>query len=261
MENQVLLIPSKPPSPPTGSLKDLINEWLTRFAINADKTLDAKSRAVYLSTWLEGFADVEPERLKAAFIACLRSHTYQTIPTIGDVRQHLQKAESNATNAEAEQAWQRVLEIYRVHWCPDMPGGFTRGAPALDERTWQAARAAGVFRDHESVEALHVWAKKQFLESFIRYGELEQEQFLLPDELKNLLADVAETKALPAPAESYAEMRARGLEYSEKLKAEGLTPDIQRAMREVMRESVPRPPIRSLEEQKAILRNRGFKLE
>jgi hypothetical protein len=39
------------------------------------------------------------------------------------------------------------------------------------------------------VDALHTWAKKRFVESFIAFGEREHDQFLLPSgELKELLA-------------------------------------------------------------------------
>jgi hypothetical protein len=36
---------------------------------------------------------------------------------------------------------------------------------------------------------------------------------------------------------------------------------VQRAMGKIAHEAGPRPPMRSIEEQKAILRSRGFKLE
>ena len=42
------------------------------------------------------------------------------------------------------------------------------------------------------------WARKRFIETYVRYGELQQEQFLLPDgKLKELFANAAKTKALP----------------------------------------------------------------
>jgi hypothetical protein len=59
------------------------------------------------------------------------------------------------------------------------------------------------------------WARKRFIEAYIRYGELQQEQFLLPDgELKNLLADVAQTKALPVSVVTFEELHKRGMAYS-----------------------------------------------
>jgi len=78
----------------------------------------------------------------------------------------------------------------------------------LPERIRHAVRAANIFREFTESEfesgALHAWAKKRFVESFTAYGELERDEFLLPDgEIKNLLAGCADLKALPAsrPAE------------------------------------------------------------
>ena len=79
-----------------------------------------------------------------------------------------------------------------------------KGAPfyiasKLSERVQAACRAAGVFRDFETVEQLHTWAKKRFIESYLAWEMLEQNQFLLPHgQLKNLLSDLAKTKAITA---------------------------------------------------------------
>ena len=130
----------------------------------------------------------------------------------------------------------------------------------LPERVQQAARAAGIFRDFESVQDLHVWAKKRFLDSYAAYEELEQNQFLLPaGELKGLFAEVASAKSLPASSEDlerdWKAMRARGLAYAEKLKGDpSQQPDLKRAIRGF----TFRPSLHSLEEQKRILREKGF---
>jgi hypothetical protein len=145
--------------------------------------------------------------------------------------------------------WERVLECRRLYWNPDMPGGFSSAMPKLSERVQRAARASGVFKliDCEP-EDLHVWAKKKFIESYIAWEQLEQDQFLLPDgEVKNLLAGVAQAKALPSAEVSFEQLHARGLAYSEELKASGCTrSDIQREMRAIhaiAQEAGPRPPI------------------
>ena len=143
-----------------------------RFALNADKALNAKEQAVYRSTWEEGFSDVEAGRLKAAFVACLRVHTFKTIPTIGDIRKHLQKAESNALDEEAAQKWTRVLEYIRVQWTPDIP---SRNAPDFREQVRRAIHAAGGLAYIADCEPeAKQWARKRFIESYIRYSELEQ---------------------------------------------------------------------------------------
>jgi len=137
---------------------------------------------------------------------------------VADIRKHVASAETNAANLAVEECWERVLELRRVYWNPDMPGGFSRGMPRLSPRVAQAARAAGVWRDFPTTEALHVWAKKRFVESFIAWGETQQDKMLLPDgEIKNLLAEYAETKALPAPEVCFEDLHKHGLKYAEQI--------------------------------------------
>jgi hypothetical protein len=172
-----------------------------RFALNADKELDATAVGVYESLWSEAFSDLSDSCLSAAFQKTLRTAQFWPIK-VADVRKHVSQAVSNATDEASEKAWGRVLEIRRVSWNPDIPGPFDRAVARLSERVRQAARAAGVFRDFTAEEyengALHTWAKKRFLESFNAWGEREQDKFLLPDgEAKKLLIEFAETKALP----------------------------------------------------------------
>jgi len=171
---------------------------------------------VFLTLWTEGFADLSDAVLEAAFRKTLKTARFWPVK-VADVLEHVSRAETNATDEAAEKEWSRVLDIRRRLWNPDIPGPFDRAVAALPESTRRAARASGVFRDHETVEALHVWAKKKFVESFTRFFEAGEEKNLLPDgELKNLLADVSTTKALPpAPV---ADLHARGVEYGEKLR-------------------------------------------
>lgn len=216
MENTTLTKPSQPQctdSPLT--LDSLISEWVAKLAINAGAALDAKTQVVYKALWIDGLGDLSPQVLRAAFQKTLKECAYWPVK-VADIRKHIARAETNAAKLAAEESWERVLELRRVYWNPDMPGGFSRGVPRLSPRVAQAARAAGVWRDFPTTEALHVWAKKQFVESFIAWGETEQDKMLLPDgEIKNLLAEYAETKALPAPQVSFEVLHKRGLQYAE----------------------------------------------
>ena len=217
---KTLMLPSKPRYADTRlTVESLIEEWIPKLAINAGAALDAKTQAVYRSIWLEGLGDLSPRVLLAAFQKTLRECAYWPVK-VADIRKHVSTAETNAVNVAAERAWERVLELRRLYWNPDMPGGFSRGMPQLSERVKQACRAAGVFREVESVNDLHVWARERFIESYLAWAELEQDQFLLPDgELKNLLAGVAETKVLPPSQVSFDDLHARGLRYAEQVKA------------------------------------------
>lgn len=245
----------------SSNLEKLISEWIVRFALNAGIALDASAQAHYRTLWLEGFSDLAPNRLQAAFVACLRAHTFKTMPTIADVRQHLTKAQEAAVSLEAEQKWEQVLR-YAQSTSPDYPSRAVR----FKEQTRAAINAAGGLdwiRDCPLTELQ--WCKKRFIEAYVRFSELQQDEYLLPPgEVHDLLASVAKTKALQAPEvirESYEEMRARGLAHSEELKTSGYSEQNKnklRAMRAIVRKAAPPRKVRSIEEQKRILHERGF---
>jgi len=176
--------------------RELIREWVVRFALNADKPLNAKEQAVYCSMWEEGFSDLDTGRLKGAFIACLRSQTFKTMPTIGDVRQHLSKAEVDANTLGAEKKWQEVLDYIRIFYSPDL--GIDRKAPPIGEHTMTAIRAAGGIRwIHECDREQLVWCKKAFIESYLAWDRLEKGHFLLPEgPVKDAFGAIAELKSL-----------------------------------------------------------------
>jgi hypothetical protein len=182
-----------------------------------------------VSIWIEELAEYSVDKLAGMFRHVLRTWKPEygkTFPVPADVLAPLESAQKNAIPQAAEEAWEMVLDIRRKYWNPDIPGPLDRATARLSERVRQAARAAGVFRDFESVEALHIWAKKRFVESFAAYGDLERDGFLLPDgEIKNLLSGFAQTKMLPAPSQDWSECRARGEAYRSQLATQGV-PDL-----------------------------------
>jgi hypothetical protein len=89
---------------------------------------------------------------------------------------------------------------YGLGLCADLSPDFSPKNPRpISERTQRAINAAGGldFIRECDAEAL-TWARKRFLESYVRWGELQQDQFMLPDgEVKSLFAEAAQ-KLLPA---------------------------------------------------------------
>jgi hypothetical protein len=184
--------------------------------VNFDKDI-----APVLPLWLETFGGIDPAVLDRLFNRALK--TCRFFPKIAEILEPLQKAEETAVPQAAENAWEQVLDLRRLYWNPDIPGELSHRLAQLPERVQQAARAAGVFREFESVEGLHVWAKKRFIESFIAYGELERDQFLLPNgQIKNLLADLGQAKALPGPSRNWDECRAAGESYRARVATQGV---------------------------------------
>jgi hypothetical protein len=226
MQNLVLPISPSETQERSDSTSQLIKEWLFRFGVEHKEDV-----APRLPLWLEAFGGIDAQTLESLFRKTL--NTCKFFPKVAEILEHVSKTESNATNEAAEQAWQRALDIRRIHYNPDMPQYLAQALARLPERIRQSARAAGIFREHDSVESLHVWAKKRFLESFIAYGELEQDKYLLPDgEIKNLLAEFAESKALPAPTVDFHGLHERGLEYAERVKEAAPLMAVNRAVTE-----------------------------
>lgn len=134
--------------------------------------------------------------LEAAFTACLRSHQFKSLPTVADVRGHLTRAGENELLERATRRCEMVF-AYAANLSPDYPD---RNPPQFSEREKAGIRCAGGlgFMRDCSLESL-AWAKKRFIEGYIRYSELEQNHGLLPDgELKKLLAEVSAGMAVPA---------------------------------------------------------------
>jgi len=248
MENKLARTSPSKTQGRSDSTELLIKEWLWKFGANYKEDV-----APLLPVWLEAFDGIKPEVLVSLFGRALK--TCKFFPKVSEILEPIRKAEETATPEAAEQAWQRVLEVRRLHWNPDIPAPFQRALATLTDRERQAARAAGVFQDFESVEALHTWAKKPFVESFIRYDELERDGHLLPEgEIKNLLQSVGTEKALPKSSETWAEMRERGLRYAADRKS-------QSAAKRVRPKYMPPAAQRSLDEQKTILRAKGFNVD
>lgn len=166
-----------------------------RFAVNADRALTAGEQSVLRSTWEDAFAEIDAVRLKAAFVATMRSHVYKTVPTVGDILQHVQHADENALVERATRRCEMVF-AYAANLSPDYPD---RNPPQFSEREKAGIRAAGGlgFMRDCSLESL-AWAKKRFVEAYIRHVEIEQHQALLPAEAKKLLAQVAAGISVPA---------------------------------------------------------------
>jgi len=255
MENSLQLISQGKTQKPSDSL---IREWLFRFSVEHKEDIAPK-----LPLWLEALGDVKPETLESLFKRALK--TCKFFPKIAEILEPLESAEKTAAPEAAEEAWRQVLEIRRLHWNPGIgrrdpkiPTPFERATAALSERVAQAARAGGIWRDFDSVADLHTWAKKRFIESFIAWGEAQQDQFLLPDgEVKDLLAGGAKLKALPAPSQDWNKLHAAGLVYADELRNDpAQAPDLKRAIRAI-RQLAETPRVIDFEGRSAVLRRQA----
>jgi len=207
MASQQSAITCASPSQPCEQRKSLLRHWLGLFALNAGQPLDVDTLSVYITLWLEGFADLPDAVLEAAFKKTLAACKFWPVK-IADVREHVERAE----DSRAEDEWQYLLEYVRRHVYPD-PLDKTN-APRLPADIFHAACAAGGLRYIEScpTDELH-WAKKRFVEDLTRQRKTGDIAGFLPcSELQKMLEAAAPRFALPEPASA---APARRMEHSE----------------------------------------------
>ena len=183
-------------------------EAIRQFLVKAGEVYRQPITVALISIWIEELDGYPVEKLAGMFRHVLRTWKPEygrTFPTPADVLAPLEN--SPALQTEADLKWQQVLDVIRVYWSPDLPGGFSRGAPRLTERTATAIRAAGGFAWIADCprDAL-VWAKKAFCESYMAWETLQRDQYLLPDgsPVKALLSQVCRTVDPRSPEETAA---------------------------------------------------------
>jgi len=173
------------------------SDAIRQFLVKAGEVYGKQITAPLVSIWIEALEPYPVETLAPLFRKVFA--TCKFFPTPAEVLEPLQVVKEAALPEEASAAWQKVLDIRRLEWYPEHPQYAARALAKLPERVQRAARAAGVFQEISEPDQLHVWKKKTFLESYLRWNELEEGKFLLPDgELKTMLSDVASAKAIPA---------------------------------------------------------------
>ena len=159
---------------------------------------------MYVTLWLEGFADLPDGLLEVAFKKTLATCKFWPVK-IADVREHVERAE----DSRAEDEWQNLLEYVHRHVNPDLAHatfgncGLSR-APKLPLDVDHAARAAGglYFLFGCTTEELQ-WAKKRFVEDLARQRQSGDIAAFLPaSPLAKLLEATAVRFTLPAASDA-----------------------------------------------------------
>lgn len=181
------------PRPASRSTDAIIRQWIVAIAELCGKELTE----ALVDLWCRLLSDIEPELLDRALEETARTCT-RFFPTPGEIRARIAQVDKKAAELEAEQAWQRALK-FAVSPC------FSK---ELDARSQHAARAAGGISWIESCPETELpWARKRFIESYLRIKELHQAENLLTDsDAKKFLREVIQRakgpQALPAAGES-----------------------------------------------------------
>ena len=151
--------------------------------------------SVLVNLWVDVLvrAQIPVERIDAAFDKADIQLKFWPAPA--EILGLISNAKDNCAEEKAAQKWQEVREYIRLHYHPDLS---VSSGPRISERTRRAINAAGGLPylsecDKENL----VFARKRFIEAYLRWDELQQYEYLLPEgEVKGLLTSIASTMSV-----------------------------------------------------------------
>jgi hypothetical protein len=186
------------------STEQTVREWLVKLAeIHRKNGAPYPLTAVMTAVWVDSLGDLDADVLDAAFRKLAQAGCRREFPIPADARAHIDRANANGLQLEAEEAWRAWVKHIDRHYHPDLGWDQrTRQLPAITEH---AARAAGgAFWVSTCPESDMQWARKRFIESYTLAHETGQVQHLLTrGEARKILASFASeapARQLPQPA-------------------------------------------------------------
>lgn len=175
---------------PASTTEAVIRKWLVVFGSLFGRDMSE----LLIASWCELLSDLVPEVVEQA---CRRAaETCKFFPTPADVRVQIDRAEELDLESEAEDAWQGLLDSIAENYIPDIGR-----SPPLAWDVEHAARAAGGLHYLESCPNSElVWARKRFIEDFLRIRKTGDANHLLLCQrgFHRLLAQVSEVSSKAA---------------------------------------------------------------
>jgi hypothetical protein len=196
-----------------------------------------------VALWQEQFSGIEPDTLLSLFQCAMR--TCKFFPKIAEILEPLKVIEERTL----EEEWQALLDYCRLHVHPDIRFS---DAPELPVEIDHAARAAGGVQFLRACSSEELgWRKKAFIEDLQRSRKTGDLAGLLTGgELRKLLKKAAAPVALLPDSIAYTPAIAAA-----RVNLESAGETIARAKNKRI---TTRPSTLSLDEQKQILRQKGF---
>jgi hypothetical protein len=160
----------------------IARQWLVKFGEICQKEVSSALFAI----WDEQLRDIAPDLLDRACDKLAKTWQSGFLPTPGNVRAQIAQADAKGLHVEAEEGWHRALRCSKEYF------GSSR-VPDLDPVTDRAARAAGGLSFIESCSSEElVWAKKRFLENYVRLREAgESENLMTNGEARKFIRELA----------------------------------------------------------------------
>jgi hypothetical protein len=166
-----------------GRRDELLRTWIVKFSANhqaqgKESPVTEKTLPIFLPLWGEGFSDIPDDLLERAFILTLRASKF--FPTVADVRSQIETKKKVVSEQSAEDAWQEILEYVNEWYHPDGLVTFGTVRPQLSPQADHALRAAGGGRYLWGCPTDQaVWAKKAFIEDYMRQSEMPEAERML----------------------------------------------------------------------------------
>lgn len=182
----------------------VIRKWLTELAMEYDYTVTQENAIVLCQVWARRLVDLSPEQIQAAFEKlekCFEPTAACRFPMPVHLLKHVEEATHAQSEESAESSWHDTMRAIERQYHPDISW---RG-PRLPDRADRSLRAAG--GEHyvaNCPETDLIWAKKRFIEEWLRSEVLERDGNLLPmnevdPRLRGALQELAERKSVVSP--------------------------------------------------------------
>jgi hypothetical protein len=176
---------SKGNSTRTSSDLDLIvKKYLVILAYLLPNPANDLSDGKLVNVWIRALEDLPVTSVASAFAKLIKNFKPTAacpFPVPAHLREQIDSVNNAASVGKAELAWLKALEYRRRFFDADKPGQVSKDAPPLSQRMQNACRASGVLTEITEPDQLHVWGKKQFIESYLNWEILELNQHLLPN--------------------------------------------------------------------------------
>lgn len=180
---------------PSKTLELLIRTRLARLSAIYGRAVEAET----LGVWVDALKFLTPTQIQAGFDRIEKTFIPTSacpFPVPAQLLSHIWDAQGNQSKVEAEEAWESLLDWMHRYYRPDCRD---MKYPLMESNIRHAASAAGGL-EHIStcpVEKELPWAKKKFIEAYLRMAQLEKDQPLLASPaVMNQIGVVAEGKQL-----------------------------------------------------------------
>ena len=143
----------------------VLTKWLGIFSEHYGKEISAVNAAIYE----RALSDIGPDQLETI---CLKALTEcRFMPTVADIRKHIQKAQEVELDTECNDEWSRILSEICL-WDEYYGRWGSGGTPSLSAAGHRAVRCCGGFTAIQQTEPKHLpLLKKTFDEAYHRFHD------------------------------------------------------------------------------------------